>query len=62
MYFGEVDRVQEYMDRHASKAGKGMGTAEHIIGTASIQVAEILPAAMTLTWFARLHLRCSYKQ
>ena len=36
MYFGKVDGVQEYMNRYAYKAGDGMGTAEHVIGMASI--------------------------
>jgi len=35
MYFGEVDRVRQYMDGHARMAADGMGTAEHIIGCIS---------------------------
>jgi len=35
MYFGQVDHVQHYMDRHANKAGGGMGTAEHVIDCVS---------------------------
>jgi ABC-type multidrug transport system ATPase subunit len=31
MYFGEVSKVREYMDRHVMKAPAEMGTAEHIL-------------------------------